>query len=158
MFWQRKGSLLRLVGPALLGLALAALGGCGGGKAAVSGKVSLSDGTPVPAGTITFWASDNQSAQATLKPDGTYSLGDAPVGDVKVTVETPLATPMGPTGMGKPPPGVQGMPKEMLPPGERELGNVKVVPVPKQYMDKSTTPLTYTVTRGKQKKDFTITP
>jgi hypothetical protein len=158
MFWQRQGTVLRLAGPALLGLALAALGGCGGGKAAVNGKVSLSDGTPVPAGTITFWASDNRSAQATLTPDGSYSIPDAPVGDVKVTVETPVPMMGGPTGMGKPPPGVKGMPAEMLPPGQKELAGVNVVPVPKQYKDKSTTPLTYTVTRGTQKKDFTITP
>jgi hypothetical protein len=158
MFWQRKGTVLRLAGPGLLGLALVALGGCGGGKATVSGKVALGDGTPVSAGTITFWAGENRSAQATLKPDGTYSMGDAPVGEVKVTVETPRPK-AGPTGMGPAPPGVKGMPPEMVPEEDKGLpGNVKIVPVPDKYRDKSSTPLTYTVSRGAQQKDFTITP
>ena len=155
MIRPRKARVLSAAGAGLLSLALAA--GCSAGKAAVSGKVSFANGTPVPAGTITFWAADGRQAQATLKHDGTYSLGDAPVGEVKVTVETPPQG-MGPQPRSAPPPGMQkGMPAEMIPEGDQS-GNVKVIPVPDRYRDKASTPLDYTVTKGTQKKDFTIEP
>jgi len=157
MFRQREGTVRRVAAACLLGLALAAPVGCGGSKGTVSGKVAFANGTPVPAGTITFWAADGRQAQATLKHDGTYSLGDAPVGEVKVTVETPPQG-MGPQPRSAPPPGMQkGMPAEMIPEGDQS-GNVKVIPVPDRYRDKASTPLDYTVTKGTQKKDFTIEP
>jgi hypothetical protein len=164
MFKPRKATVLRAAGAGLLGLALAAAGGCSSGKATVSGKVAFANGTAVPAGTITFWADDGRQAQATLKPDGSYSMGDAPVGEVKVTVETPKPR----EGMGggmrgmdptQSPQGKQGMPADMIPQGEKGLpGDIKIIPVPDRYRDKSSTPLTYTVTKGTQQHDFTITP
>jgi hypothetical protein len=159
MFRQGEGIRRRLAGTCLLGLALVTLHGCSGGKATVSGKVTLSDGTPVPAGNVTFWAGDGRTAQAPLRADGTYLMGDAPVGDVKVTVETPPPRP-GPLSMGpQPPQAAKGMPQDMLPPGEKGApGNAKSVRVPDRYRESASTPLTYTVSRGTQHKDFTITP
>jgi hypothetical protein len=159
MFSPGKGTLLRLAGPCLVGLAMLTASGCSSkDKAVVSGKVTLKDGTPVSAGTVTFWSNDGRSGLGVLKSDGSYSIGDAPVGDVKVTVETPPAT-QGPINMPPPPPGQKGMPPEMIPGGGDVggAGKIKIVPVPDKYKDQSTTPLTHTVTRGTQENvNFTL--
>jgi len=61
--------------------------GCGGGKGfSVSGKVTFSDGTPVPSGQVTF-SSSNVTAGGGILPDGTYTVSTSvPAGTYKVTV------------------------------------------------------------------------
>jgi hypothetical protein len=150
---------------ALLGLALVVTPGCDSGpgaRAEVKGKVLLNNQI-VPIGTVSFFGPKNRTASATIKPDGTYVIPDAPVGEVTITVTTPTV-PMGRLNMTKPPPGVG----EMKPPGEPG-GNPgekasaapdmsKFAPVPQQYQEKNTSPLKYTVTNGSQDHDIELTP
>lgn len=159
MFWQGKGTVVRLGGACALGLALVCVCGCSKGKATVNGKVTFNN-QPVGVGTVTFWTSDNRSAQAPLKPDGSYSMPDAPVGEVKITVTTPPPK-MGPMTMEKPPPGMKGMPADMIPEGAGDAANpgkMKIVPIPDKYKEVSTTPLTYTVTKGTNEFNIILTP
>ena len=158
MSWQGKGREARLAAACLLGVALVCVSGCPRGKAVVSGKVTLKDGTPVSNGTITFWPSDGRPASNNLKSDGTYVVADAPVGDVKVTI-VPPAKKMSSAHMPAAPPGQKGMPKEMIPEGDDQGGTGgKIVAVPEKYKDHANTPLTYTVTRGSQTQDFVLEP
>jgi hypothetical protein len=133
--------------------------GCSKSKGTITGTVKLKDGTPVSAGTITFWSADNHPSQGTLKSDGSFSVGDVPVGDAKVTVETPPPR-MGPVTMSKPPEGMN-MPADMKPSGGDAPGGdnkVKVVPVPAKYKNANDTPLSYSVVKGSQEKSFVLEP
>ena len=54
----------------------------------VTGSVSL-DGKPVTAGVVTFVAADrSNTASAEITPEGTYSIADAPTGEVVICVRT----------------------------------------------------------------------
>ncbi|HEV3236490.1 MAG TPA: hypothetical protein VGZ25_05850, partial [Gemmataceae bacterium] len=71
--------------------------GCSKGNpnapAEVSGKVTFKN-TPVTAGTVTFYAPDNKGVYPiTIKPDGTYSQVDLPIGEMTITVETESINP-----------------------------------------------------------------
>ncbi|MDR0608957.1 MAG: carboxypeptidase-like regulatory domain-containing protein [Planctomycetaceae bacterium] len=48
--------------------------GCGNGKYGLSGKVTLTDGTPLSGGEV-YFQKDAYEARGTLKPDGTYVVG-----------------------------------------------------------------------------------
>ncbi|MDR1385343.1 MAG: hypothetical protein LBJ67_16060 [Planctomycetaceae bacterium] len=48
--------------------------GCNNGKVALSGKVTLTDGTPLGIGEVYFQTATYE-ARGTLKPDGTYTVG-----------------------------------------------------------------------------------
>jgi hypothetical protein len=138
-------------------LALVGLSGCGRGRASVTGKVTFNN-QPLTAGTISFVASPNFMGTGTINPDGTYTVADAPVGDVIVTVQTPPA-PLGPVDkMMKPPPGVKGMPEDMKPEGARAPTPVKIVPAPTKYNSTETSPLHFTVEKGTQTYNIPLTP
>jgi len=70
--------------------ALAALVGCGGGdstKASLKGKVTH-NGAPVTGGSITLHPASGAPFSISIKADGSFEVGDAPVGPMKVTIET----------------------------------------------------------------------
>jgi hypothetical protein len=140
--------------------------GCsdGPGRATVKGKVTLGD-KPVPVGNVMFWGKDNFTASATLDKDGNYSLADAPVGDIKISVQTPKL----------PPGGLDVMKRMKNHPGMKEgdsvdpndtskrigiMGNIpeNIVPVPDKYGDPTLSGLTYTVKKGEQTYDIKLTP
>src|ERR1700687_74789 len=62
-------------------LAVANLSGCVKGKATVTGKVTL-NGQSLTAGTVTFIGGPNRVGSSIINSDGTYTVGDAPIGDV----------------------------------------------------------------------------
>jgi hypothetical protein len=72
-----------------LALALGVLAtGCGG---TLSGKIAY-EGTPLRGGTVTFVTEDGKArASGVIRPDGTYSADNVPVGTVLVSVETESA-------------------------------------------------------------------
>src|SRR5216683_2029283 len=137
-------------------LGLAGLAGCEKGRATVSGKVTLNNQL-LTAGTVSFVASPNRTGSGVIHPDGTYTVGDAPIGDVTITVTTPepLKGPAMVRGPEKPPPGVQGMPADMQPPDANEMSKMmKFVPAPEKYKSVDTSPLKFTVQPGTQTKDI----
>jgi hypothetical protein len=141
-------------------LGLAGLAGCEKGRATVSGRVTFNN-QPLTAGTVSFVASPNRTGSGVILPDGTYTVGDAPIGDVTIIVTTPepLRGPAMVRGAEKPPPGVQGMPADMKPPGADELAkSMKIVPAPTKYNSVDTSPLKFNVQPGTQTKDIELTP
>jgi hypothetical protein len=69
---------------------LASLAGCGGGganKTHVTGKVIYKD-APVTGGTIKLYTPTGDPFSIYIKDDGTFSVDDAPAGEMKVAIET----------------------------------------------------------------------
>ncbi len=141
----RRGSLF--AGSLALSLAAASLCGCGSGSgkgATVSGKVTYL-GKEVTGGTIKFHPSGGGAPlQAAINRDGTYSFVNAPVGQVKVTVETESI---------KPP---ANLPPEAKAYAEKNPKSPVYVPVPLTYADVAKTSLSYDVVKGENKKDFDL--
>jgi hypothetical protein len=127
----------------LLGVVLpAALLGCGSRTATVSGVVTL-EGKPVNAGGIAFTSANNYIASGVIEQDGTYRIGNAPIGDVVVTIRK--ATPVM-----KPEPGADPSKR----PKESSLPTA--TPIPAKYAQPDNG-LGFTVT-GNMTKDFDLTP
>jgi hypothetical protein len=138
--------------------AAALLAGCGKGRpatAAVSGTVTIR-GRPVTAGTVLFVAADGtQSASAELSPEGTYTMPAAPVGPVRVAVQTATFRyrRVVPAGL-KPPPGVNASSPQYRP-VDRRAGTV-YVPIPARYESPDQSGLSLTVERGQQTLDIAL--
>jgi hypothetical protein len=126
----------------IVALALVLLGavGCGGAKTyPVRGKVVFKDGKALTGGTVIFEPVDKNlkvSARGDIQPDGTFRLGTdsdndgAPEGGYHVLVVPP-------------------------PPEENERRPQRS-PIPRKYLSPETSPLKLTVTRDKDKNNFTI--
>jgi hypothetical protein len=146
---------------ALLLFVLAAPAGCTSrATGVVSGKVIFNN-RPVKMGNVAFVADNNRSGSGVIKPDGTYTVSDAPVGKVKIVVTVPTRGPMmGGRGIGMPPPPKDmKMPAEMKPPDGFDLKNPgPQIPLPDRYTKAETTPLEFTVTKGEQTHDIALTP
>jgi hypothetical protein len=147
----------------LLLILCASLVGCSGGKggkAKVSGRVKYFD-KYLTAGTVAFVSADGRVGSANIDADGNYEMVNAPIGDVTITVQVPQAI-RDPriAGGAKPPPGVP----EMHPPGEvggskaPGIDPSKIVAIPKKYEDAKTSGLKYTVEKGEQTYNITLTP
>jgi len=116
--------------------------GCGtkGAANSVSGKVTLND-EPVK-GLVVFVGADNKEVSAPTNPNGTYTLDNPPLGQVKVLVKT-----VGPVGVDTPPPkDAPNMPK---------AGGVAP---PAKYASAATSGLTYEVKAGKHTYDIPLKP
>ena len=131
--------------------ALSALLGCGGGgngnKASLSGKVTYNNAR-VTGGTLslipTSGASTGVPFPITIKPDGSFDVGDAPLGPMKVTIETDSVSSAAP---GYNMPGGANMPN-----APKETGPVaKKVVIPEKYAKPDTTPLTWDTSKEKTK-------
>lgn len=120
--------------PGLIGMAvLFLIAGCGGTQpkpATVSGKVSYK-GVPLTFGTIEFHGPAGKKSAASIDPDGSFRMVDAPIGDNTVVVKVPDSLP-------KPPPGTPDMP----------VVNVKLVPIPAQYADPARSGVKQTIAAG----------
>jgi hypothetical protein len=163
-------SALALRGARLLPALLAALplvcaAGCSPKTATVSGKVTVNN-KPVTAGVITFYPDEESGAKpasANIKADGTYEVGNAPVGKVKVAVGPPPGPPPGggappiPNRGGRfgPPPGAGGPPadatekmRDKPPSDETPAQAPKGPPIPVKYGDPEKSELTYDIPKG----------
>lgn len=68
--------------------------GCREKKGEVSGSVTYKK-RPLTQGTVLFFCPDQQIISRIISPDGTYSVSDLPVGDIKVAVTAHPAIPPG---------------------------------------------------------------
>ncbi len=154
--WLRTRTFLPLV-------LCVALVGCTGGKGAtakVKGRVKYFD-KYLTCGTVAFTGADGRTDSANIDSDGNYEMAGAPVGEVTITVTVPQPT-RGPAG-GSPmkPPGNM---VEMRPPGEPASGPPpsfdpsKIVQIPGKYADVKTSNMKYTVEKGPQEHNITLTP
>ncbi len=131
----------------LLPLALLALAGCAGKKAAnVSGSVTL-DGKPIQAGMVVFTGADNKETSGPIL-DGKYTVFNAPLGQAKVSLKN-TTMPI-PTGSG-------GDPNDVF----KQSLTVSAVPplaqIPLKYEDPNNG-LTCEVKPGPQTFDVHLTP
>jgi hypothetical protein len=164
----------------------AAVAGCSQSRPSATVKGTFRyKGQPIPAGEVYFVFADGGQYNANLKSDGSYTFGDIPTGTVKVFLDTEgfnpeqkpvsyqaakggYATKMGKNyreydavvGKGDHPGGKAGGGKAEGPGLTKEQKEdlaKKYVKIPKQYTSEKTTPLTFTVERGSQTKDFDLT-
>ena len=132
--------------------------GCGPdykARGVVKGKVTVR-GKNLTAGTVMFQNKDGtMSGSGSIKPDGTYEITDAPVGECKVTVSVHMTNdpsvrarmkgkgvampegPKDPNAQSPDPPSGAVVPKE-------------VVPIDQKYADPETSGLKFTVQKGEQ--------
>ena len=138
---ERHGACARpLLRAAILVPLVLALTGCSQPKATVTGKVTYR-GQPVPNGTVAFFGPNGQVASAPLGPDGNYEATGVPLGEVKVTVTTPV-----------PGPSAQQMAKNpMVKIKKVDVAALeKTVSVPTKYSLPGTSGLGLTVSEGSQ--------
>jgi hypothetical protein len=125
-------------------LALAQLG-CGRGVAEVSGKVRFKD-QPLSSGTVTFVRQDGQSSSSAIAADGSYLIDEAPIGPVKIAVESHPRVP----------PGLMNPPGRAIPPPQAPKNHSMTIP--ERYRDPERSGLTHTVKRGSHTHDIDLTP
>lgn len=143
--------------------ALIVLIGCAknpGAPARVSGTISYK-GTPIKGGTMKFYTQEGVGYDAQITNDGTYTATDLPEGEMIVTVETESINPAAKgstdknaekrmaamTGGREPPAGMGGSPKAM---------NV-YIKVPEKFGNPKTSPVTVTLSAGRQVKNIDLT-
>ena len=156
--------------------------GCSGNapRAKLTGKVTYK-GQPVKGGTMLFQFENGQVATA-LAPDGTYSLSDLPLGQVRVSIETETYNPAGTkpvygraaageadarnkqqnsraVAAGKAPEGgavATAANGGLGGPNAEELAKL-YVKIPPKYTNEKTSGLLYDVVQGVNTKDFELT-
>ncbi len=107
-------------------------------------------GTPLPTGRITFQRVEGRSdVFGSPIKDGFYSISGIPAGPVKVAIETVVPDP---DSLKNVPKGLGIEPGKN--PGPSATG--KFVAIPKRYADISRSGLEFSVTGGKQTKDFDL--
>jgi hypothetical protein len=113
--------------------------GCGGPfTGEVAGKV-MYKGEPLPGGIVTISHPDGRVAKCTIHEDGSYSIRDAPGGEVTITVQTVPRIP-----------GVPGLSEPVYPAG-------KYVKIPDKYAKPSQSGLHLQVRRGSQEFPIELT-
>jgi hypothetical protein len=126
-------------------LCVAAATGCGAPTATVTGKVTV-NGATVTAGAVTFHGEKDYVQSATIDANGNYTLGNVPVGPVKVAVVSakPRAMPGGKAATAKHPGDKGG------------AGVVSAVPVPDKYKDPNQSGLAFEIKAGEQTIDLPL--
>jgi hypothetical protein len=159
LFWLRT-FVIALVVTGLSGT------GCGvnyNARAKVIGKVKFFD-KYLTAGTVAFVAADGRVGSGNIDFDGNYVVHDAPIGEVSITVKVPTVG----SGSGKekreakPP---AGLPPMQAPGGgdntsfvPSTIDSKKIVQIPGKYGSTDTSGLKYTVVKGEQTYDITLSP
>jgi len=122
--------------PVLVLLLLLVLAGCSSSKSGtreVSGKVTYK-GEPLPGGTITFQSANDKDkvGRTGINEDGSYKLGNAPEGDVKIFF-------IGPSR-----------------PSDTTKGKAPPVTLEAKYLKPETSGVSYTVKEGTQTYDIDL--
>ena len=126
---------------------------CSAQKAVVSGTVRFK-GRPLPAGTVLFHGTDGRVEHSLISEEGKYTISDAPIGIVSITVKSHgAAPPKLPSSKGKSLP----IPRELAPRDE-DLRNNHYVPIPDRYLNPDTSGLTFEVHPGRQSRDIELEP
>lgn len=132
--------------------------GCGPNlkdRGVVKGKVTVGK-KALTTGTVMFYGKNGMSASATIAPDGSYEMNDAPLGECKVTVSVPnlpadpmtrarlkgggMKFPEGPKDPTKDSPDLPSAPRVPK----------EVVPIDIKYSNPESSGLSYTVQKGEQ--------
>jgi len=159
-------------------LAFVLVAGCTGGRTQSFGKISgkvTYKGQPVKAGNVVFHSDSQGNFSGPLLIDGTYEVADVPPGAMTVTVENEFLNPdkKTPNYPGRMPGGQGGKAEKMdlermkgekanMTPGgfgpmSKEEMAARYVKIPAKYTDPKGTPLTVTISAGRQSHDFELT-
>jgi hypothetical protein len=153
----------------LLLCGLLALAGCGPdykARGTVKGKVTTGKQL-LTTGTVVFHNSNGITSTAHIDTEGNYTMNDAPVGDVRITVTVNVPPPMmskkigpfaGPAG--KAVKGMESKDPEGVNPGIAIMGKMpdKIVRIDDKYSNPDTSGLTYKVERGEHTYDIELAP
>jgi len=129
--------------------------GCGTGPTgSVSGKVSYL-GNPVKGGNVIFSAQNGKkSVMAPIGEDGSYTVSDVPVGDVKIAVQTKALGVLAATAK------ISSIPANSpMRSGSKispEDAARRFVQIPDNYEDTESSGLTYVVQKGSQEHNITL--
>jgi hypothetical protein len=137
------------------GLAVLALAmvGCGAQPASVSGTVRF-NGQTLPSGTVLFHGDGGRVEHGLIGEDGRFTIADAPLGLVRITVRSHSEQPAGmPTRGDKAPPA----PAELATP-VKDQRDSRYVRIPTRYLDPEKSGLTYTVRAGSQTHVIELRP
>ena len=127
--------------------------GCETQKPSVSGTVRF-QGQPLPSGTVHFHGADGRVEHSLISADGTYTVTNAPIGIVRITVQSHgAAPPKMPSSGGKAP-----TPPPEIAPRTEDRRDTKYVPIPPRYKDPEKSGLTYTVSAGAQTHNIELQP
>jgi hypothetical protein len=121
-------------------------------RAKVTGRV-LFQGQPLPGGRVTFLAVNGSYAtNGIIDEGGNYEI-DAPVGEVKISVDNSMVAGGG-RKMGPP----AGLPRSKQPSGSEEETPLKgkYVDIPSRYRNTEDSGLNYTVKSGQQTHDIEL--
>ncbi len=151
-------TLPRVAGVTLACIALT-LGGCGPriNHGEVRGQVTI-DGQPVTAGNVLFVSEDGQlTSTAPLNGDGAYVMKEAPIGKVRIAVQTLIyrgaaAPPTVGRGGGANQVGSKGM---VLP--DPSVRGLVYKAIPEKYEKVESSGLSAEVVKGDQKIDISLT-
>ena len=132
-------------------------------KGTITGTVTYK-GTPIPQGSVQFMPENGGPTVSAVINDGQYTAEKVPTGPSKVTItslvpsqqDNAMAKMMMSGGKGGGPP-----PDAKIPEEARKLFSgggapKKGLQIPEKYSDLQNSGLTYTVTGGKQTKDFNL--
>lgn len=132
--------------------------GCGPdykARATVKGKVTRG-GKPLTTGTVMFVNKEGMSGSASITPEGTYELSDAPLGECTVTVTVNMSNDpsvrarMKGKGVAMPEGPKDPNATESPEPPSGARVPTEVVPIDQKFSDPETSGLKFTVQKGEQ--------
>jgi hypothetical protein len=119
----------------------------------VSGTVTL-QGQRLPGGTVLFHGADGRVEHALISAEGEYTIADAPLGKVRITVQSHGAVPAPFPALGRP--DRPALPE--LAPRPEDRRDSKHLPIPERYKDADKSGLTCTVRAGSQTHHIELQP
>jgi hypothetical protein len=145
-------------GVLLPAVAILLAAGCGKSTGTVSGKV-LYDGKAVKGGVVTIVTMDGKaSGKSDIAEDGSYSVSDLPLGDVRIAVDTRMLKPNPNHARAQ-----KNLPKNVPPEAAASMGGPgaanadRYVAIPERYSELETSQLTYNVVAGPQEHAIELT-
>ncbi|HMF17250.1 MAG TPA: hypothetical protein VKE98_08595 [Gemmataceae bacterium] len=127
--------------------------GCSSTKNSFTGKVTYK-GQPVPGGSIVLHPKEGtQTYTGSIRPDGTFTVTDAALGTMVVTINNKWLKTEG-TGVVNPPQGTDPKVLEKMMP--KQQGAPQYVPIPEKYADPKTSPLIWEIKARNESKEFDL--
>jgi hypothetical protein len=152
-------SLLSAAFLASVTVVMAGCGPTGGNPGVVSGTVTY-NGKPVTGGNLTLHpVKGGPDLPIPIDREGKFSSSGVPEGEMQVSIETEslknkAAVPPDPPKDMKLPPGVK--PEDIKKPDIDMSNRPTYMKIPRKYADAKTSGLTWTLTKGDNKKDFDL--
>jgi hypothetical protein len=142
--------LPRPMGVFVLLSSLIFISGCGGNSAgpkvgSMTGQITYK-GVPLNSGYVQVYGEDGRGGSGPITAEGVYTVGDAPLGNITITVHA-IASAMSKMNSTARPPGTPAMPGE---------SNNPPVTIPSKYSDKAKSGLTFTIKSGTQTNNINL--